>query len=138
MALTETHRAAVRLYLGWSARFHQYDSRLEQAMDTINGLPESAALITNAIGGTPPGLLALLADLESRIRGAYGRLKAGKVGSIELNAGEVSQLRSEGRRVVGQLATLLGVEIGSDAFAAAGGYFAGPGGSAGAVNFVGK
>jgi hypothetical protein len=135
MALTETQRAAVRLYLGWSARFHQFDSRLEQALDAVGSLPESAALITASISSTPPGLLALLADLESRIRGAYGRLKAGKVGSIELNAGEIGQLRSEGRRLVGQLATLLGVEVGSDPFGPGVGRF-GP--SGGAPTFIGK
>lgn len=128
MALTAQQRADVRFYAGWSARFHQFDSQLEQAMNALETEPEHELQITNPIDGTPPGLLALMADIDSRLSGTYGRLKASKVGSIELNAGEISQLRSEGRRLSGRLCSILGIPRRIDVF--------GSGGSGG--SFVGK
>lgn len=121
MALTDTEKAACRLYLGWSARFHQHDSRLEMALIAVGDLPEHQAQITNLITGSPPGLLACLQDIDSKLRGAHGRLKASEVGSIKLNAAELQQLRSEGRRFVGRLAAILGVEKQADVFASGGG-----------------
>lgn len=128
MALTEAQQALVENYLGWTARFRQMDSSLSQAMNAIATLPEREALITNAIDGTPPGILAALADIDAKIVKAHGRLKADKVGSIELNRGELGQLRSEGRRFVNRLSTVLGVEIRRNVF--------GSGGSA--ENWIGK
>lgn len=128
MALTEAHRASIENYLGWSARFRQMDSALDQAMDAIATLPEREALITNALTAAPPGILAALADIDAKIIKAHGRLKADKVGSIELNRGELGQLRSEGRRFVNRLSRLLGVEIRANVF--------GSGGSA--DNWVGR
>lgn len=116
MALTETQRADVRFYCGWSARFRQFDSRLEQAMNALASTPETEALVTNAIGGTPPGLLACLRSVDAELTAAHKRLKASKVGSIELNRNEVAILREEGRRHVSRLCALLGVEQRADVF----------------------
>lgn len=142
MALTADQRLLVRLYTGWSDRFGQFDSRLEQAMNHADNNPSTLALITNAINGSPPGLLALLQDIDSRLSGSYGRLKADQVGPIALNRGELQQLRSEGRRHVGRLCSILGVQRGHDVFSGSstsGFAYAGdaaPGGSGG--GFVGK
>lgn len=119
MALTEAQKAAVRLYTGWSARFGQWGP-LERALAAIEDLPDTLAQITNAINGTPPGLLALLADLDARLQGSLGRLKASKVGSIELNGAETGQLRSRGRQLVTRLCTILDVRRGTDVFGGGG------------------
>jgi len=108
MALSDAQRADVRLYLGWPARFLQTDSALELAMRALETTPESEALVTS--------LLASLADVDVKLEAAHARLKAAKVGSIELNGAELVQLRGEGRRFAGRLAALLGVEIRVDVF----------------------
>jgi len=108
------------MYLGWSARFHQTDSRLEQAMNGISVEPEHEKWVTNTlspIAGEPRGILAELKDIDSKLENAHGRLKAIKVGSIMLPVrNEINTLRSEGRRHASRLATIFGVEIRHDVF----------------------
>ena len=109
MALTGTQKAQVRYYLGWSARYFQFDSRLEQAMDSIAGVADSEALVVAA--------LATLADIDASLLDAHSRLKAKAVGSITLPGGqELALLRSEGRRFVGRIAATLGCEVRFDVF----------------------
>lgn len=109
MAFTEPQRVKVRFYLGWSARFHQHDSRLEQAMNAIDVLADTQTQVEL--------VLTDLDDLVTKLKDSYDRLKAMKVGSIELpGKNEVALLRSEGRRNVGGLAAILGVEVRQDVF----------------------
>ena len=114
--LSPAQRESVRFYLGWSARFHQIDSALEQALSAVGFDPETEARITNPISGTPPGLLSLLEDVDAKLLGGHGRLKASQVGSITLNAAEIDQLRGEGRRHAARLAAVLGVVVRVDVF----------------------
>lgn len=112
---TTTEKARLRLYLGWSARFHQFDSRLEQAFSAIESEPDDATrdLIV--------AVMTSLDDVRTRIVDAYSRLKARVVGSITLpGAEEIAMLRSEGRRLVGQIAATLGVAVRHDIFKGAG------------------
>lgn len=129
---TSNDRARIRWYLGWSARFHQMDSRLEQAMNAVDMEPtdDTKALIT--------GNLAQMDTLmNTTIPAAYNRLKALKVGSIDLPAHkEIAMLRSEGRRLGGQIAACLGVETRHDVWSGAGNKsFAGPNGLEGGNEF---
>lgn len=113
MALTTTQRAQVRTYLGWPARFWQTTSQLEQAMNAVDGEAAELALVV--------ALLVSLADIDTRLTACYGRLKALKVGSIELPGhGELMALRSEGRKFSGRLAAKLGVAIINDAWSGGG------------------
>lgn len=121
---TSAQRAKIRWYLGWSARFHQFDSRLEQAMNAVDSEPTddtSALIIAN---------LTAMDALNTSIVAAYQRLKATKVGSIDLPGGmEIGMLRSEGRRLTGQVASTLGVEVRHDVWSGTGNKsFAGPDG----------
>lgn len=129
MALTSTQKAEVRYYAGWSARFHQFDSQLEQAMLALATEPESELLITQGLTASPPGLIAALKDVDEKLAAAHARLKADEVGTIKLNRAEVQQLRAEGRRFVGRLCSILGVDRGVDVYSS---------GSAQRDNYVGK
>lgn len=112
---TDQERAKVRWYLGWSARFHQSDSRLEQAMNAVD------MELTDDTRDLILANLAAMDELNSRIVGAYTRLKALKVGTIELSGfGEIGMLRSEGRRLGGQVAACLGVETRHDVWSGTG------------------
>lgn len=138
--LTEAQQALVRNYCGFTGRFRQFDTRLEQAMRAIATLPESEALITNAIDDPVfPGMLACCQDVDTKITAAHMRLQAQSVGPINLNIREISMLRDEGRRHVGRLCQLLGVERGNDAFGEGTGAFATDRGQGyGGDNYVGK
>ena len=88
MAFTEAQRVKVRMYLGWSARFWQMDSRLEQAMNAVDDKADTVSYCQ--------GLLTSLEEVDTAITGCYTRLKALKVGAIELSGhGEMAALRSE-------------------------------------------
>lgn len=111
MALTEDQKFQIRLYTGWSERFHQFDSALEQAMSALETRPSAEA-----------GVIALLADcarIDTAITAAEARIKAMSVGPIELNNGEINQLRDRGRQFAGRIASILGVEIRNDVFSGA-------------------
>ena len=140
MALTETQKAAVRRSLGWSARFHNFDSRLEQALSALDTEPEHEAQITDTLENN--GILANIDDIQTKLRAAHSRLRANKVGSILLRQQEVSQLKSEGDRWVEDLARILGVPtINGGLFGGAQvRTFAGPSGHyrAGTPSYVGK
>ena len=41
MAITEAQRVKVRLYCGWSARFWQTDTTLEQSLNALETKPET-------------------------------------------------------------------------------------------------
>lgn len=111
MALTEEQKLELRMYLGWSDRFHQFDSELEQAI---------AAIETRA--ATETKVLELIVECQrcdALIQGAESRLKAAVVGSITLNAVEIDRLRERGRTAVKRIATILGVDVREDAFSPA-------------------
>jgi hypothetical protein len=111
--LSAAERANVRLYLGWVDRFRQTDSRLEQALNAVDGDTDAYNIVES--------ILASIAALETDITAAYKRFKAVKVGSIELEGDkELGLLRSEGRRFSGRLASFLGVEIRHDVWSGSG------------------
>lgn len=105
----------IRKYLGWSERFHQTDSRLEQAMNALDGSQSDDAR-TDVLA-----TLTKVADIDTRLTGALDSLGALQVGSIKLpGALEIGMLRSEGRRLIGGIAALMGVEVRHDYFSPSG------------------
>lgn len=121
MALTPAQRVSVRTYLGWSARFHQMDSGLEQAMNALDQDADSELYVTRALGDAAgPGLLASIADIDTKLVGADATLLVDQAGTVKLNAQQqVGLLRSKGRMFVARLASLLGVPVRADYFAGA-------------------
>lgn len=113
MAFTAAQRSTIREYLGYSARFLQTDDALERAMDAVGGggAPEDEAKVLT--------FLTEAARVDAAILAAESRLKAAKVGSIELNGAEIEQLRDRGRQNVGRLARVFGVPVRGDAYSGA-------------------
>lgn len=132
-ALTGAQKADIRLYVGWSARFHQEDSRLEHALLALDGDADAQAQVL--------ALVAACKTIDTDLTAAHARLKASEVGSIKLNASELLARRSEGRRLVGRICTILDVERKHDVFGSAGftttaGF--GRANSGGGGNYIGK
>jgi hypothetical protein len=119
MAFTALQKAQIRYYLGFPDQFRDIHTILESQ---LNGSisTESETIIV--------GLLADLAAVDAALVSARSRLKAHKVGSIELNDMELEQLRSEGRRFVARLASIFGIEPMQDIYS--------PGGSGGSSGGV--
>ncbi len=110
MAFTGSEKTLIREYLGWSARFGQTDTALERAMSAIEGQPDDEARAREH--------LAELARIDAAIAACEARLRAAKVGSIDLNPNELSQLRSRGEERVGRLGRLFAVEVRGNAYRA--------------------
>jgi hypothetical protein len=107
MALTETEKAQIRLYLGWSMRHFQDDPRLEMAFNAVT--PEAEVIIRAE--------LTACILFDTRIDAATKRFKAAEVGSITLQGEtELGLLRSLGREHVGRIASTMGVEVKHDVF----------------------
>lgn len=99
---------SIRRWLGWSDRFHQTDAALERAMSAVEtARPDTETEIRTLIGYCDAQ--------DAAIRGATQRLKALKVGPIELpGEGEIDALRALGSQYSKQIATALGVEMRSN------------------------
>lgn len=108
MALTEAQKVDLRMYLGWSDRFHQFDSELEHAIAAMESRPATEAKVLE--------LVAECERVDALIQGAESRLKASVVGPITLNSAEIEQLRQRGRTAVGRISTILGVDVREDVF----------------------
>jgi hypothetical protein len=115
MAFTDAQKVSIRNYLGWTIRFRQTDTRLEQALNTISQdiyVEDQTKILA---------ILAELATIDAALVSARGRLKALAVGSITLpGKNEIGMLRSEGRRLVGRLAVEMGVAVRHDVFSGSG------------------
>lgn len=120
MALTAAQRADIRFLCGWSARFRQTDTALEMSLNALDMDPETLLLFTNSAVANPPGLIALARGVLTQIATATKRLKASKVGSIELNSREMDQLRDLGRQYTAQMCSILGVPRRNDVFSMSG------------------
>lgn len=136
MPLTSAQIVSIRHYLGYDTRMLNTDPAqyyVQSAIEYLNDPSKTAdlALVTNPITGTPPGLLARLYDIETKLLSAHNRIKALQVGSIKLQPREIAMLRSEGRRAVNGLSTLIGVPVARDVFSDLGG-------AASRSNWVGK
>lgn len=121
MALTDSQKADVRYYAGWSARFHQTDSGLEHAM---LALASDAAHEAQVVA-----LITEMKAIDQELTAARGRYKADSVGSIELNRSEPQQIRRDGKIKVRRMCSILGIQPGVDVFGLGGG---------GGSNFIGK
>lgn len=115
--LSEQTRAKVRLYMGVTPKFPDVDSRLEEALDNMNGNPEDECLLENEI--------ARCDSVQSAIDDLVGGcVKVVEVEGVQIRAAYGLQtLRSMGRQYVAALSRILGVPV------VDGGYFSTTGAS---------
>lgn len=102
MALTDSQRAEVRRYLGYSDLSAGLYSTLEGAMAALS----AAGVAQVAI------VLADLAAIEARLRSSWTRQAVIKAEDVTLaGRDEILALRQEGSRLAGMLASIFGVEV---------------------------
>ncbi len=111
---TDTEKADIRRALGWPARFHQHDSRLEHALVALDSLTEHQTQIRE--------LLESVADCRTALTDSWKLLKASKVDNIEMKTlnEHIVGLRWEGRRLVGEISSIMGVPVWGDSFGGGG------------------
>lgn len=120
MSLDDEEKAKIRLYLGWSARFHQTDSRLEQALSTVSGMAAEEALIRADLARCD----AALAQLDATETTA----KAVAAGPIQLRVHyQIEAILRKGAIAAKRIASVLGVPFQNNVWCGGGPLgFAGP------------
>ncbi len=113
MAFTDTQKAQIRMYMGWGARYLQTDDALRRAYDSVGNNGGADQVLVEA-------QLTECARVDAALLAAEARIKASKVGPIELNAIEIDNLRDKGRTAVARMARIFGVEVRGDAFGPSG------------------
>lgn len=133
MALEDSDKAQIRMYLGYSGKYFQVDSILEQAMISVSADSDLQTLLLQQV--------ARCQDVDAKLQAADNRqkLQSADQGAIVYRGPtELAALRSQGRMAVGRLAALLGVPVRHDAFSSSlannapewmGGMFGGGGGN---------
>ena len=120
MAWTESDRATLRHYLGFAALFHQADPRLELAITSVQSKADGGVRPDNSTELLIRGWLAQLARLERRFEELWDEAEALKLDSLGVDPYRaLVMLRSEGRRVVGNIARALSTSPRHDVFSEA-------------------
>lgn len=104
MALTNEQKVACRYWLGYSGRFFQVDSALEQAMAAIDDADLEARIAA---------VLAELTTIDGRRATLRARAGLAQVDEVVFaqNKSALADLVAEGSMLVGRLAALFGVEV---------------------------
>lgn len=109
MPLTTSQRSAVRFYLGYPIRYLDLQQGMENALNVLEG---DADATTRVIA-----IIAALDAIATGITAAYARLAVTTVCKTTINArSEICTLRSEGKRMVNQLSSILEIEVYRDVF----------------------
>jgi len=104
MGFTDPERARIRSLLGWVARWHHMQTRLESAFTAMDQLPDDVTQIRT--------YLTQLDSIDSLLAEAQGIAGVKRTGSIELVDDQgISVLKSEGRRLVEAIDAILGAGI---------------------------
>ena len=102
MALTATQKQKILRYVGWPDIFIQQNKRFFSS--TIN---KRLTEISPEAEADAVELLNRCLDIETQLSKATKRLTATSIGNIRLNRMEISALRAERRRLVGEIKTTL-------------------------------
>lgn len=108
MNFTETERANLRAYLGFSKLFTDFNSRLEVAMNVIEQLDDDDATITRI-----RSVLDTLSSLDDKLEELHCTAFVEMAGSdkVKINSiRAIQMLKMEGRRYIQQLAIALGCQ----------------------------
>lgn len=105
MAFSAEEKVRIRTLLGWGARFWQLETRLENAIEAVETtLPDETVYIQ--------GILTALTAIDVKITEALDTAGVTGVDTIHLDSDQgISHFKSEGRRLVEAIATVLQVNI---------------------------
>jgi len=107
---TESEKVKIRLYLGFSAVFLQENPALENAMTNTLSIADGGSRPDSSTQTAIIAVLDRLDNLETKIQCLLDQVSVSVVDGITMNAGYgINILHREGRRLVTQLSTLLGL-----------------------------
>lgn len=119
MSWSEADRALLRHYLGFGALFLQADSRLEAALSAVQSVADGGTRPDDSTERLIRGWLAALERIERRLRELWAEAEALKVDDLGVDPYRgLALVRSEGRRLVSNIARALGTAPRHDVFSA--------------------
>jgi hypothetical protein len=117
MSWTEADRALLRHYMGFGAIFLQADPRLEAALTAVQSAADGGTRPDDSTERLIRGWLAGLARIERRLQELWTEAEALKVDDLGVDPYRgLALVRSEGRRIVGNIARALGTAPRHDVF----------------------
>jgi hypothetical protein len=117
VAWTEADRATLRHYLGFSGIFLQADPRLETALTSVLARTDGGTRPDNSTELQIRSWLTQLVHVETRLEELWDEAEALKLDSLGVDSYRaVVLMRSEGRRVVGNIARALATAPRHDVF----------------------
>ena len=112
MALSTANKAAVRRYLGYPDINRVVYTEIESAMVALSAEGEDVV----------EGLLTQIAAVQTRLAGEWSYVRVVRAEEVTLDGqGALRALRSEGRRLVGELAAVFDLSPKRDIFGGGGG-----------------
>lgn len=117
MAFSEAQRVRIRRFMGWpqASTEPNYDSQITRIQSIADGgnQPDGSAEDEAKV------ILTDLGTVEEQLRTYWGQMEADKVSTLRIDSGRAMMLlRSEGRRLVRNLAVLLDAPVHVDVFLA--------------------
>ncbi len=106
MALSNQEKADIVFQLGWPGL-----SIVEGSTDFNKILVNRLTNTSTAMDAQARSLLTRIASIDTKLQSATSRMLAKKIGDIELRDGESALLASEKKRLIRELADLLGIKI---------------------------
>lgn len=110
MALTNAQKVSIRYWLGYSGRYFQVDSSLEQAMTGVDDADLEAQIAT---------VLSSLSTIDGQRTTARANAGLKQVDEVVFQDGNNASLRAvleEGSMMIGRLAAMLDVPVRRNAF----------------------
>lgn len=117
MPFTNTERANLRAYLGFSKQFSDFNSRLEVAMTAVEQLDDGDATMTRI-----RSVLTKLASLDDKLEELHCTAFVMEAGTDKVKIDSIraiQMLKMEGRRLIQQLAIPLGCQPQKDYYSPA-------------------
>ncbi len=106
MAVTELERVKVRRYMGWPPG--KTEPRYDSLIDRIQSTSDGGVMVDDSTELDLRAVLADIATIETRLRAQWDTMEAGKVDELGVDpVRAVVMLRSEGRRLVSYMASIL-------------------------------
>ena len=117
MAFSEGERVQIRRYLGYSRLYLQSDPRLEAVMTSVQSQADGGSSPDSSTEDLIRSLLGDLVELQRSMKALWAQAQALDADGLKIDvARAMAVLRSEGRRLVGEIADQLEIHPRRDVF----------------------
>jgi hypothetical protein len=108
-AFTPNEKVSIRLFLGYPSLFHQFEPRLEHAIEAIQSVTDGGVLPDGYTADKVRSIIAELAVIDSKLVDTQTYAMAYEADEVQVDFIRAGfYLKMEGRRLIAHLAIILG------------------------------